>query len=70
MKIIFTEHAKQKLQKRKITKDEIINTIKYSENTRKTKEKFYAQKNISRGSIEVVYTTEDKFLKVITVYWI
>ncbi|MBU3923607.1 MAG: DUF4258 domain-containing protein [Nanoarchaeota archaeon] len=70
MKIIFTEHAKEKLQRRKITQDEAINTIIYPEITNKIRGKYYAQKETSRGKIEVVYTREDKFLKVITLYWI
>lgn len=69
MEIIFTEHAKKRIKKRKITKDEIINTIKYAEKTNKREGKYYAQKDIGRGKIEVVYE-KDKYINVITVYWI
>ena len=69
MEIIFTEHIKDRIEKRKITEEEIINTIKYPEKTYKREGKYYAQKNIGRGKIEVVYE-KDKYIKIITVYWI
>jgi len=69
MEIIFTEHAKDRLKKRKIIKDEVINTIKYPEKTKKEKRRYYAQKDIGRGKIEVVYEKE-KYIKIITLYWI
>jgi hypothetical protein len=62
MEIVFTEHAKQKLEKRKILDDEVINTIKYSEKTYKQEGKYYSQKDIGRGKIEVVYI-KDKYIK-------
>ena len=35
MKIIFTEHAKERLERRKITEEEVTNTIKYPDKTSK-----------------------------------
>jgi len=69
MNIIFTEHAKDRIKKRKITEDEVINAIKYPEKTEKREGKYYAQKNIGRGKIEVAYEKE-KYIKIISVYWI
>lgn len=69
MKIIFTEHAKNRIKKRKITEDEVINTIKYPKKIEKKKQKYYAEKDIGRGRVEVVYE-KDKYINVITVYWI
>lgn len=69
MDIIFTEHAKCMLKKRKITEDKVINTIKYPEKTHKEEGKYYAQKDTGRGKIEVVYEKE-KYIKIITIYWI
>ena len=69
MDIIFTEHAEYRIKKRKITKDEIINVIKYPEKTKKIGGEYYVQKNIGRGKVEVVYE-KDKYIKVVTVYWI
>lgn len=69
MEIVFTEHVRFRLKKRGITEDEVINTVKYPERTYKEEEEYYAQKDIGRGKIEVVYEKE-KYIKIITVYWI
>ena len=69
MEIIFTKHALLRMKKRKITKDEIINSIKHPENTSKKEGKLYIQKNIDRANIEIVYE-KDKYIKVITAYYI
>ena len=69
MEIIFTEHVKDRIKKRKISEDEIVNTIKYAKKTDKRAGKYYAQKNIGRGRIEVVYE-RDRYIKIVTVYWI
>ena len=70
MNIIFTEHAKSRIMKRKITEDEVLNTIKHPEILSKREGKYYAQKDIGRGKIEVVYTIIDKYINVITIYWL
>ena len=69
MEIIFTQHALQRMKKRNITKDEIINSIKYPTRTLKKNGKLYTQKNIGRANIEVVYE-KDKYIKIITIYYI
>ena len=69
MEIAFTYHAKRRLKKRNITEDEVINAIKYAEKTDKRQGKYYAQKDIGRGKIEVVYE-KDKYIKIISLYWI
>lgn len=73
MDIIFTEHAKERLEKRKITQDEVLNTIKYPEKLDKKHNKYYAQKDLGRGKIEVVYeiaNQQGKYLNIITIYWL
>ena len=75
MKIKYTEHAKERLEKRKITEDEVTNTIRFPEKLTKEHGKYYAQKDIGRGKIEVVYgrienPEEGKYLNIITVYWL
>ncbi len=35
MKIVFTEHSKERMKKRSITEDEIIEAIKRPDNTKK-----------------------------------
>ena len=69
MNIVFTEHAKERMKKRGITEDEIIQAIKRPDNTKKDGENYCAQKNIGRASIEVVYE-KDKYIKIITIYYI
>ncbi len=69
MKIIFTEHVKYRMKKRHITEEEIINAIKYPDKTTKKKGKYIIKKNIGRANIEVVYE-KDKYIKIITVYYI
>jgi len=70
MKIIFTIHAEHRLKKRKITKEEVIEAIKYSRITLKKSDKYYAKRNVGRGIIEVVYEKTENYIKVITAYWL
>jgi hypothetical protein len=69
MKIILTQHIKDRIKKRKITENEVTQTIISPEKLTKKEGKYYAQKNIGRGNIEVVYEKET-YINVITVYWI
>ena len=69
MKVIFTEHAKERMQKRKIREEEVISAVKYPDKTSKREGKYYAEKNIGRAKIEVIYE-KNKFIKVITVYYL
>ncbi len=55
MKIIFPKHAKEMMEKRKISEDEVIQTITYPEKLTKIESLYYAQKNIIRANIEVAY---------------
>ena len=57
------------MKKRRITKDEITHAIKNPDKTLKIKGKYYAQKNIGRATIEVVYEKE-KYIKVVTLYYL
>lgn len=69
MKIVFTLHAEDRIKKRGISKEEIIDAIRYPKNTEKRQGKYYAQKDLPNGTIEVVYEKEN-YIKVITLYWI
>ena len=44
-------------------------TVCLTEKTLKRQGKHYAQKNIGRANIEVVYE-KDKYIKIITIYYI
>lgn len=69
MQIIFTEHAKERLKKRKITKEEVELVLKSPDKTRKESGKYIVEKDIGRAKIEVVYE-KDKYIKIITIYYI
>ena len=70
MKIEFTEHANRRIKKRKITKEEIEDTIKYPDKTIKKYDMYFFQKKLQRGQIEVVCEKTESLIKVVTVYWI
>ena len=69
MNIVFTKHAIDRLKKRKITKEEVERTIISPEKLIKEGGKYYANKNIGEGIIEVVYEREN-YIKVISLYWL
>jgi len=69
MEIVFTEHAKERLKKRKITEEEVKESIKYPDKVNKKEGKYYIQKNIGRAKIEIVYE-KDKYIKIITIYYL
>jgi len=70
MDVIFTLHAKHKIKKRNLTEQEVIESIKNSDKTIKKHGKLYYQKNLGRGTIEIVCKAIENNIKVITVYWI
>ena len=55
------------MEERGISEDEVINAVKYPENTQKIDDLYYAQKKTNQGIIEVVYGKQN-YIKVITVY--
>lgn len=69
MEIRFTRHSKERMEKRKISEDEIAQTVKYPDKLTKIEGNYYAQKNIGRAKIEVVYE-KDKYIKIITFYYL
>ena len=54
MEITFTIHAELRLGRRKILKEEVIDAIKFSDKIIKKHSKYYYQKKLNRGTIEVV----------------
>ena len=70
MNIIFTLHSKRQIKKRNLTEQEIIESIKFPDKTIKKHNKYYFQKDIGRGIIEIVCEKTENNIKVITVYWI
>ncbi len=70
MEIIFTRHAEEKLKERKISKENIIEAINHPTKVLKKHQKYYFQKKLENGSIEVPCEKTEKHIKVITVYWL
>jgi len=70
MEIIFAKHAIFRLKKRKILKQEVFDAIKYPDNTTKKHGKYYYQKRLERGTIEICCEKTERNIKVITIYWI
>ena len=70
MEIMFTHHAESRLSKRRLLQEEVIDAIHFPDKTLKKHGKYYYQKNLSRGIIEVVCEKTEKGLNVITLYWV
>ena len=70
MQYVFTVHAEHRIKKRRLTKEEVVDALKYPDKTFKKYDKYYAQKKLDRGTIEVVHEKTEKYIKVITVYWL
>ena len=67
MNVVFTKHAKEQMEERNISEDDVINAIKFPKKIRKTERAYYVQRQTVSGKIEVVYVREN-YIKVITVY--
>ncbi|MBI2649948.1 DUF4258 domain-containing protein [Candidatus Woesearchaeota archaeon] len=70
MKITFTSHAKYRIEKRKILEQEVIDAIKHPDKTIKRHDKYYFQKRLERGTIEVSCEKTERIINIITVYWL
>ena len=70
MKYIFTDHAEDRLEKRKLSKEEVIDSIKYSNIKVKKHGKYYARKITQRGNLETVYEKTEKNIRIVTFYWL
>lgn len=55
------------MKERGISEDEAINTIKYSDVTKKEHDRYLAGKKFPQYTLEAVYIVE-KYIKVITIY--
>ena len=60
MKIVFTEHAEERLERRKFLKTEIVEAMKSPDQISKKHGKYYYQKTLERGKAEIVCKTQEK----------
>ena len=70
MEIVFSKHAEHRMEKRRILKEEIIETVIYPDKILKKHGKYYFQKRLERGTIEVCCEKTERIIKIITVYWL
>ena len=70
MEIVFTSHSEQRIAKRGLLKEEILDAIKNPDKTIKKHGKYYFQKKLERGTMEVPCTKTESNIKILTVYWI
>ncbi len=70
MKIVFSIHLKERLDFRKISEEEVIDTIRFPFHITKNHGKHFYQKKLQRGMIEVCCEITERDIKVITVYWV
>lgn len=68
MEIIYTEHAKEQLQIRKILEIWVEETVHWPDSIRHEGTTHIARKRINGKSIEIVFEKE-KYIKIITLYW-
>lgn len=69
MEFIFTRHVLERLEKRKISREEAIDCAQFPDSVHKKHGKHYFQKKTARGTIEAVCEKKD-YIKIITVYWV
>ncbi len=67
MKIILTNHAKQRMIERNIHIEEIKDTLEFPDYTITKENKIEAYKKMEGKNLKVVYTARDKFIKIITI---
>ncbi len=70
MQIEFTKHAMERLEERKLLREDIAEAVRFPERVSKRCGLYYFQKKISRGRIEAVCEKTRTHLKVISLYWI
>lgn len=69
MKIVLSNHAKNRLFQRGIKINEVVDTIEMPDYTVSKGSIKEAQKKIKDKTLKVVYSQEDKYIKVITLMW-
>lgn len=70
MHIIFTKHAYDQMEERKLLKYEVIEAVKRPTKVIKKHGVYYYQKKLDRGIIEMPCERTESHIKIITVYWI
>ncbi|MBI2580181.1 DUF4258 domain-containing protein [Candidatus Woesearchaeota archaeon] len=69
MELQYTAHCEEQIAERKLEKVWVEETIRYPDKTERTGKKYYVTKKLNGGTLRVVYIKE-KYIKVITAYWL
>lgn len=69
MEIVFSYHAKKRLFERGIKTKDVMETIEIPDYTISKGDKKEAYKKIMGKTLKVVYSEEDKYIKVVTLMW-
>ena len=67
MKISFTSHAEDRMKTRGLLKHEALDAIKFPDNTIKKYGKYYYQKKLERGIIEVCCEKTENNINVLII---
>jgi hypothetical protein len=70
MDIVFTRHALSRIESRNILEQEVSDGIKNPDRTEKRHGLYYIRKKLERGTIEICLEKTEKYLNIITVYWL
>jgi len=69
MKILLTDHAKQRMAERGITLLQIQEAINFPDYTISKENKIESYKKINNKLLKIVHVKEGKFIKIITLVW-
>ena len=69
MNIIYTKHADEQIEERKIPKIWVEETVKFPDELKHEGHKYYATKKLNGSMLRVVYVRES-YIKIITTYFI
>ncbi len=70
MEITFTFHAECRIRGRGMFKEDVLLAIRNPDNTVRKYDKYYFQKRLPNGILEVCCDKIENNIKVITVYWV
>lgn len=70
MKIVFTHHGYYRMVRRKLSEEEIADAIKYPDFVTKKYGKYFFRKQLDRGSIEICCEKTERYIKIVTIYWV
>ena len=69
MEFIFTNHARKRVVERKISKEQIQETIDFPDYTIRKDGKTESYKKIENKTLKIIYVLKGKFIKIVTLMW-